>query len=788
MKKLIIGACLLLTSMSMSAQDPNFHIYICLGQSNMEGAARIEEQDKQGVSKRFRMMAAVDCPEMGRVKGEWYTAVPPLCRCNTGLTPADYFGRTMVEKLPEEIKVGVINVSVGGCRIELFDKENYASHIESQADWLKNAVKVYDNNPYGWLLELAKKAQKEGVIKGILLHQGESNINEKDWPMKVKGVYETLLADLNLKAEDVPLLAGEVVHADQRGRSASHNSIIATLPETIPTAHIIPSTGCPAAWDLIHFNAEGYRMMGKRYAEKMLQLMQAKRETYRNPVINSDAPDMDIVRVGDYYYMVSTTMHLMPGAPVMRSRDLVYWETVSYVFDKLTDKPQYDLLEGTAYGRGQWATSIRYHNGLFYVYFSPNDVPWKGYVYTAKQAEGPWTLHARIPHHHDASLLFDDDGKVYLFYGTGQLRELKPDLTGVQEGGIDMKIFERDADEKGLLEGSRAIKYNGKYYLLMISMDWSIPGRLRREVCYRADKITGPYEKKVILEDEFEGYGGVGQGCIIDSPTGEWYGFIFQDRGGIGRVPTLMPCRWVDGWPMLGDSNGEVPSTMEKMTYPNENQKGILGDDDFNDSKLSLYWQWNHNPIDDAWSLTERPGYMRLKTARLVDNLFLAPNTLTQRMAGPVCSGVVAMDVSKMKDGDVAGFSAFNGLSGVLAVKKEGRKTFLEMSTQDVRLTNKDKEVVDVKIEMKERIPLKKKVVYLRIDGEFGRGKDTATFHYSFDNKTWKQIGSSCPMQFDYRRMFMGSKFAVFNYATKKLGGWVDVDWFTATPLKPVVK
>lgn len=777
--------CLLLSWQLAYAQDKNFHIYLCFGQSNMEGNARIEPQDTCDVSDRFRVMAAVDCPELGRKQGQWYRAVPPLARCHTGLTPADYFGRTMVEYLPSDVKVGIINVAVGGCKIELFDKVHYKEHILSEPDWLKNMVKSYDNNPYGRLVELAKLAQKDGVIKGILLHQGESNTGDRTWPQKVKGVYENLLNDLGLNAKDVPLLAGEVVHAEQNGKCASMNPIIDTLPETISTAYVIPSAGCFVATDNLHFTAEGYRMLGKRYATKMLSLLKADMprqmktvEIFRNPVIYADVPDMSITRAGDYYYMVSTTMHLMPGAPVMRSKDLVHWETISYVFDKLTDLPRYDLQEGTVYGRGQWASSIRYHYGRFYVWFSPNDEPHRGYIYTTKDPAGEWTLLSRLPHFHDASLFFDDDGKVYLFYGTGQLRELKPDLTDVQPGGVDMKIFERDADERGLLEGSQVVKYNGKYYLLMISMDWSIPGRVRRQVCYRADKITGPYEKKVILEHDFDGFGGVGQGCIIDSPKGDWYGFIFQDRGGVGRVPTLMPCRWVDGWPMLGDENGHVPTYMTKTTYPYVNTKGIMGNDDFNDSKLSLYWQWNHNPIDNCWSLTERPGFLRLKTGRMVENLFLAPNTLTQRMEGPKCSGVVAMDVSQMKDGDVAGFSAFNGLAGVISVIQKGRKKYLAMSTQLVSLSEKDKRVTDVKVKEKERVECKSNVVYLRIDGDFMKGKDEASFYYSYDCKDWKQLGEPCKMIFDYTKLFMGSKFAIFNYATKALGGFVDIDYF----------
>lgn len=502
-------------------------------------------------------------------------------------------------------------------------------------------------------------------------------------------------------------------------------------------------------------------------------------ETFRNPVLYSDVPDMAITRVDDYYYMVSTTMHLMPGCPVMRSRDLVHWETISYVFDKLTDLPRYDLREGTAYGRGQWASSIRFHNGKFYVWFSPNDEPHRGYIYTADDAAGPWTLVSRPPHFHDASLLFDDDGRVYLYYGTGQLRELRSDLSDVKEGGVDMRIFERDAEEFGLLEGSQAFKHNGKYYLMMISMVWNVPGRVRREVCYRADQITGPYEKKVILEAPFEEFGGVGQGCIVDSPEGNWYGFIFQDRGGVGRVPTLMPCHWVDGWPMLGDGQGKVPVRMTKICFPDECTGGILGSDDFSDDKLSLYWQWNHNPVDDAWSLTERPGWMRLKTSRVVDNLFLAPNSLTQRMGGPSCRGTVAMDVTKMKVGDRAGLSAFNGLSGVLAVERTDEGFVLKMTTEDVKLSNAKKEVLSVKVEEQAIVPLnKRRLIYLRVEADFAHGRDQAAFFYSFDDRTWTSIGKPFPMIFDYTRMFMGSKFMLFNYATKETGGQVDFDCF----------
>lgn len=264
---------LLLLSVATYAQDKNFHIYLCFGQSNMEGNARIEAQDRTAISDRFQVMAAVDNHAMGRTKGEWYKAVPPLVRPYTGLTPADYFGRTLVAELPEKIKVGVINVAVGGCSIDLFDKERQAEYLKTQPDWMVGINKEYGNDPYTHLIELARQAQKRGVIKGILLHQGETNTGDRRWPENVKRVYESMLRDLNLKTEDVPLLVGEVVHAEQNGACAVMNDVIATVPQVIPTAHVIPSAGCPAASDNIHFSAEGYRVLGRRYALKMLSLL-----------------------------------------------------------------------------------------------------------------------------------------------------------------------------------------------------------------------------------------------------------------------------------------------------------------------------------------------------------------------------------------------------------------------------------------------------------------------------------------------------------------------------------
>ncbi len=263
----------LLSSCTQKQPDKSdFHVYLAIGQSNMEGNARIEPQDTVGVNQRFQVMATVNCPDLGREKGNWYTAIPPLCRCHTGLTPTDYFGRTLVEKLPANIKIGVINVAVGGCKIELFDKDNYQSYVDSAPDWLKNMVEEYDGNPYARLLEMAKLAQKDGVIKGILLHQGESNPNDTLWTQKVKAIYDNLMADLKLNPNEVPLLAGETLSAEFDGKCAAFNQFVNQLPEVLPNSYVVSSEGCPGKPDGLHFTAEGYRMLGRRYAEKMLSV------------------------------------------------------------------------------------------------------------------------------------------------------------------------------------------------------------------------------------------------------------------------------------------------------------------------------------------------------------------------------------------------------------------------------------------------------------------------------------------------------------------------------------
>lgn len=273
---LILCFCGLFLNVNAAAPDPNFHIYICFGQSNMEGNATVPDSEKSGVSDRFKMLySADDCNQCSRRKGVWTTATPPLARCfhwnNAGFGPVDYFGRTLVEKLDPSIKVGVIVVACGGADIQLFEKDGYQSYLSSCADWLKGYANAYGGNPYGRIIELAKQAQKEGVIKGILLHQGETNNMQSSWPGRVKAIYEGMLTELNLKATEVPLLVGEV---RRDGACRGHNDVIKTVPNTIPTAYVVSSEGCEAANDEFHFTVAGYKKLGQNYANVMLKCLE----------------------------------------------------------------------------------------------------------------------------------------------------------------------------------------------------------------------------------------------------------------------------------------------------------------------------------------------------------------------------------------------------------------------------------------------------------------------------------------------------------------------------------
>lgn len=337
MKRALLSLAASLLVLSAGAQDKNFHIFLCFGQSNMEGNARIESQDSVGISDRFLNLSAVNFSDKSRKMGKWYKAVPPLCRENTGLTPVDYFGRTLLEYLPANHRVGVVHVAIGGISIDGFLPDRIDEYAKTAPDWMIPMLAAYDNHPYDRLVAMAKKAQKQGVISGILLHQGETNTGDPEWPKNVKTVYENLLRDLNLKAEDVPLLAGEVVAVDRGGQCAAHNAVIDTLNRVIPTAHIISATGLTQNFDFLHFNAAGYREFGRRYAAEMLKIWGID----YNPELDYHAPAAESPLVhmmdGSVTFNVSaprakevllTSQFLQKPVPMVKGRDGLWSLTV----------------------------------------------------------------------------------------------------------------------------------------------------------------------------------------------------------------------------------------------------------------------------------------------------------------------------------------------------------------------------------------------------------------------------------------------------------------------------
>jgi beta-xylosidase len=492
--------------------------------------------------------------------------------------------------------------------------------------------------------------------------------------------------------------------------------------------------------------------------------------TARNPVIFADVPDMSIIRVGDTYYMCSTTMHMSPGVPVMKSKDLINWEIVNYAYNTLGDNDELNLINGkNAYGRGSWASCIRYHNETFYVstFSSTTD---KTYIWSTKNIEkGPWKEISFSPSFHDHTLVFDDDGRVYLITGNKKLTlvELSSDLTGIKAGGINQVIIEDasapSGNDSGLGEGSQLFKINGKYYLFNIT--WP-KGGMRTVVIHRADKITGPWEGRVALQDL-----GVAQGGLIDTPNGKWFAYLFRDFGAVGRIPYLVPVKWVDGWPVLG-VGGKVPETLDlpasKGLIP-----GIVASDEFTrkngDPMLPLVWQWNHNPDNTLWSVTQRMGFLRLTTER-IDTLFVqARNTLTQRTIGPECSGSTLIDVSNMKEGDFAGLALLQRKFGIVGIKfSNGAKSVVMLNAQ----SGKPVEV--------ESIPLTENTAYLKAECDFTDRRDVAYFYYSLDGKTWNSIGDQLKMEYSMPH-FMGYRYGLFNYSTRDAGGFVDFDWFHIT-------
>lgn len=491
-------------------------------------------------------------------------------------------------------------------------------------------------------------------------------------------------------------------------------------------------------------------------------------QTAVNPLIYADVPDMSMVRVDDTYYMSSTTMHMVPGVPIMKSKDLVNWELVSYAYDTLADDVPAMNLDGgqNAYGRGSWASCIRYHKGMYYVSTFAQTTG-KTYFFMTRDIEkGPWKRVEFAPSYHDHTFFFDEDGRNYLIYGNGKLfiAELETDLTGVKTGTERVLLENASAPAGGDImlgaEGSQLFKVDGRYYLFNIT--WPRNG-MRTVVVHRADKITGPYEGRVVFQDR-----GIAQGGLVDTPDGRWFAYLFQDCGAVGRIPYLVPVQWEDGWPVLG-VNGVAPDELElpagKGLIP-----GIVCSDEFvrkaGEPDLPLVWQWNHNPDNTLWSVSARKGYLRLTTGRLESSFMQAKGTLTQRTIGPVCSGSVCMDASGMKDGDFAGLSLFQRRYGQVGVKIVNGEKYIVMVNGELE------EPVEV-----EKIPLSRNRVYFKAECDFRGRTDIGYFYYSLNGKEWKPLGN--PLQMEYTLPhFMGYRFALFNYAAKETGGYADFDYF----------
>jgi beta-xylosidase len=487
-----------------------------------------------------------------------------------------------------------------------------------------------------------------------------------------------------------------------------------------------------------------------------------------NPIIFADVPDLSVVRVGHTYYMSSTTMHMSPGVPIMKSTDLVNWKLVNYAYDTLASSDELNLGRGkSTYGRGSWASSIRHHKGIYYVTTFAQTTG-QTYIFTTRDIErGPWKRAAFKPAYHDHSLFFDDDGRVYMVYGAGKIKliELDEKVSAIKPGTMEQVIIANASspagESEGLpAEGSQLFKVNGKYYLFNIT--WP-KGGMRTVVIHRADKITGPYEGRVALQDR-----GIAQGGLIDTPQGSWFAYLFRDYGSVGRIPYLVPVTWKDEWPVLGN-NGKVPDVLP-LPASNGLMPGVVASDEFTRSKkdpaLPLVWQWNHNPDNTLWSVTQRPGFLRLETGRLDSSFLFAQNTLTQRTIGPQCTGSVALDVSQMKEGDMAGLALLQKKYGLIGVKVNATAKSIVMVSAE---SGTAEELLQV--------PLTQSTVYFKVACDFTDLKDIATFYYSLDGKSWTPVNTHLKMSYTLPH-FMGYRFGLFNFATKKTGGYVDFDFF----------
>ena len=493
--------------------------------------------------------------------------------------------------------------------------------------------------------------------------------------------------------------------------------------------------------------------------------------TFTNPIMWGDWPDPDIIRVGDEFYFVSTSMHYVPGCPIARSKDLVNWEMAGYAVERYDEDPRYDLKGGNMYLRGSWANSIRYRDGKFYVAFcTPNwgDEPGQFSICEASDPAGRWKRTVFPDYLYDPGLFFDDDGSAYVVHGQGRLMltRLSDDLTSTV--GAPVEIWNRRFDRERRLggyfgmEGSHMYKIDGKYYITCPA-----GGTEGWQVCLRSDSITGPYEYKIIMDDDSSYPGnGLHQGGMVELSNGDWWFVIMQDRGPIGRVPHLVPVKWVDGWPMLGDNGRDIATYPKPATGSDGPVSVPATSDEFDSPRLGLQWQWNHNPDTTRMSLTERRGFMRIAASPAHD-LKDARNTLTQRVQGPLSQGTLCMETTGLSDGNIAGLAIFQFPYAYAAVRRS--------NGHDAIVMNNDGTDVET-LELPENIDK----VWFRArvtDRDF-----SATFFYSLDGVEFHRIGDTLKMGLGLD--WTANRFALFNFSTTEegAGGYADFDWFHYSP------
>ena len=514
--------------------------------------------------------------------------------------------------------------------------------------------------------------------------------------------------------------------------------------------------------------------------------------TFTNPIFYDEFSDPDLIRVGDDFYLTGTTMHSMPGLPVLRSKDLVNWEFVAYASDALDLGPAFRLEGGNIYGQGIWAPSFRYHAGTFYIFSNINKNATQ--VFSARNPAGPWQRRSMRRSLHDLSVLFDDDGKVYAVWGyrSLQLAQLNDDLTDIVPG-TQREIIREDA---GMGEGAHFQKIDGKYFITSAWYD----GRMRMPAA-RADHPYGPYEvnQAISIDEDFglaQGYRladmkgskppydikpgdphvtgklSLHQGSVIQTPLGEWWGYSMIDYNSVGRLTALSPITWKDGWPYFGlpGNLGRTPRTWvkPKTREPQPVATPYVRDDDFSTPSLLPVWQWSHVPVNDAWSLAERKGHLRLH-ALPAASLWEARNTLTQRSIGPRSSPTTVLDTSAMQDGDVAGLALFNRPYAWIGVERSNGATSLVQFDEQTNRTA--------------RIRIDTGRVWLRAECDFLTEK--AQFAYSLDGKEFVRFGEPLTMVFQLTT-FQGVRYALFNYNTANArGGAADFDSFTVEQPTP---